>query len=55
MYAKYITTGDIEFHMKKLYGIDISNNTISRIVNSKKITKDIDKIKTILKKQEVIF
>lgn len=29
MYAKGVTTGDIESHMKELYDIDISDNTIS--------------------------
>ncbi len=33
MYAKDITTGDIESHMKKLYNIDISDSTISRIMD----------------------
>ena len=31
MYAKGMTTGDIEFHMKELYDIDISDSTICRI------------------------
>ncbi len=31
MYAKGMTTGDIESHMQELYGIDISDSTISRI------------------------
>ena len=30
MYAKGMTTGDIETHMKELYDIDISDSTISR-------------------------
>jgi putative transposase len=33
MYAKGMTTGDIESHMKDLYDIDISDSTISRIIN----------------------
>ena len=33
MYAKGMTTGDIESHMKDLYDIDISDSTISRITN----------------------
>lgn len=33
MYAKGMTTGDIESHMKELYDMDISNSTISRITN----------------------
>lgn len=33
MYAKGMTTGDIEFHMKELYDIDISDSTISRITD----------------------
>ena len=33
MYAKDITTGDIESHMKELYDIDISDGTISRIMD----------------------
>lgn len=31
MYAKGMTTGDIESHMKELYDMDISDSTISRI------------------------
>ena len=31
MYAKGMTTRDIESHMQKLYDIDISDSTISRI------------------------
>ena len=31
MYAKGMTTGDIESHMKELYGIKVSDSTISRI------------------------
>ena len=30
MYAKGMTTGDIESHMKELYDMDISDSTISR-------------------------
>lgn len=33
MYAKEITTGDIESHMKELYDIDISDSTISHITD----------------------
>lgn len=33
MYAKGMTTGDIESHMRELYDIDISNSTISRITD----------------------
>ena len=33
MYAKGMTTGDIESYMKELYDIDISDSTISRITN----------------------
>ena len=33
MYAKGMTTGDIESHMKELYGVDISDSTISRITD----------------------
>ena len=33
MYAKGMTTGDIESHMKELYDIDISDSTISRITD----------------------
>lgn len=34
MYAKGMTTGDIESHMKKnFYDIDISDSTISRITD----------------------
>lgn len=33
MYAKGMTTGDIESHMQELYGIDISDSTISRITD----------------------
>ena len=33
MYAKGMTTGDIESHMKELYNIDISDSTISRITD----------------------
>lgn len=33
MYAKGMTTGDIESHMRELYGIDISDSTISRITD----------------------
>lgn len=33
MYAKGITTDDIESHMREPYGIDISDSTISRITD----------------------
>lgn len=33
MYAKGMTTGDIESHMRELYDIDISDSTISRITD----------------------
>ena len=33
MYAKGMTTADIESHMRELYGIDISDSTISRITD----------------------
>lgn len=33
MYVKGMTTGDIENHMQELYGVDISDNTISRITD----------------------
>lgn len=33
MYAKGMTTGDIESHMQDLYGVDISDSTISRITD----------------------
>ena len=33
MYAKGMTMGDIESHMQELYGIDISDSTISRITD----------------------
>ena len=33
MYAKGMTTGDIESYMRELYDIDISNSTISRITD----------------------
>ena len=33
MYAKGMTTGDIESHMHELYDIDISDSTISRITD----------------------
>lgn len=33
MYAKGMTTSDIESHMKELYDIDISDSTISRITD----------------------
>ena len=33
MYAKGITTGDIEVHIKDLYGVEMSDSTISRITD----------------------
>ena len=33
MYAKGMTTNDIESHMRVLYGIEISDSTISRITD----------------------
>ena len=33
MYAKGMTTGDIESHMKELYDMDISDSTVSRITD----------------------
>ena len=33
MYAKGMTTSDIESHMRELYGIDISDSTISRVTD----------------------
>ena len=33
MYAKGMTTGDIESHFRELYGIDVSDSTISRITD----------------------
>ena len=33
MYAKGMSTGDIEDHVKDLYGLDISDSTISRITD----------------------
>ena len=33
MYAKCMTTGDIESHMRELYDIDISDSTVSRITD----------------------
>ena len=33
MYAKGMSTGDIESHMRELYDIDISDSTISRITD----------------------
>ena len=35
MYAKGMTTGDIESHMRELYDIDISDSTISRITGNR--------------------
>ena len=33
MYAKGMTTGDIESHMRELYDIEVSDSTISRITD----------------------
>jgi Transposase and inactivated derivatives len=33
MYAKGMPTGDIEDHVKDLYGLDISDSTISRFTD----------------------
>lgn len=33
MYAKGMTTGDMEAHIQDLYGVDISDSTISRITD----------------------
>ena len=33
MYAKGMTTGDMETHIRDLYGLDISDSTISRITD----------------------
>ena len=33
VYAKGMTTGDIESHMREMYDIDISNSTMSRITD----------------------
>ena len=35
MYAKGMTTGDIEAHLKELYDLDISDSTISRITDKR--------------------
>ena len=40
MYAKGMTTADIESHMKELYDIDISDSTISRITDKKMCIRD---------------
>ena len=33
MYAKGMTTGDIEAHIRDIYGIDVSDSTVSRITD----------------------
>ena len=33
MYAKGMTTGDIEAHIQDIYGIEVSDTTISRITD----------------------
>ena len=38
MYAKGMTTGDIEAHLKEPYDLDISDSTISRITDKKNAT-----------------
>ena len=35
MYAKGMTTGDIETHIKDIYGLDVSDTTVSRITDKK--------------------
>lgn len=34
MYAKGIMTSDIENHIRNIYGIRVSNTTVSRITNA---------------------
>ena len=36
MYAKGMTTGDIETHVRKIYGIEVSDTTVSRITDKTK-------------------
>ena len=33
MYAKGMTTGDIETHIRDIYGVEVSNTTVSRITD----------------------
>ena len=33
MYAKGMTTGDIEAHIQDIYGVDVSDTTVSRITD----------------------
>lgn len=33
MYAKGMTTGDIETHIQEIYGISVSDSTVSRITD----------------------
>ena len=33
MYAKGMTTGDIETHIRDIYGIEVSDTTVSRITD----------------------
>lgn len=33
MYAKGVTTGDIEAHIQDIYGVDVSDTTVSRITD----------------------
>lgn len=33
MYTQGMTTGDIETHIRDIYGLSVSNNTVSRTTN----------------------
>ena len=44
MYAKGMTTSDIEYHIREIYGLDVSDSTVSRIT---------DKILPIVKEWQV--
>ena len=33
MYAKGMTTGDIETHIRDIYGLEVSDSTISRVTD----------------------
>lgn len=33
MYAKGMTTGDIETHIQDIYGVEVSDTTVSRITD----------------------
>lgn len=35
MYAKGMTTGDIEAHIQNIYGVDVSDTTVSRITDKR--------------------